>query len=302
MEFNSLMNLDNAYMNHNPFAGIMEFITTVETGSFSGAGERLGLTGSAVGKSITRLEQRLGIQLFHRSTRRLTLTREGEVWLASCQRMMSEMTQVQALLSSTGNIAGELHIDLPTTYGRNRILPKLLALQKQYPKLTLNISFQDRKVDMLAEHIDVAVRFGVLDDLDAVIARQIDNFQNQLCASPDFLASHGTPTHPSELGNYACIVGANRHWQLLDERGQAVLYAVNGVHQMNDGDARLQAVRMGCGIALLPDWLIADDVKTGRLMRILDKFSLPSEPIYALWQKRLHLQPKVRAVVGCLLD
>lgn len=166
-------------MNHH-FSGIEEFLTVVATGSFSKAGERLNLTGSAVGKNISRLEKRLNTQLFHRSTRKLTLTREGEVWLAGCQRMMSELEQAESLLSNERQeVMGEIRIDLPTTYGRNRILPKLLSLQKQYPKLKLNISFQDRKVDMIAEHIDVAVRFGQLADLDGIIAKQIDEFQNQ---------------------------------------------------------------------------------------------------------------------------
>ena len=274
----------------------------VATGCFSKAGERLTLTGSAVGKNISRLEKPLNTQLFHRSTRKLTLTREGEVWLAGCQRMMSELEQAESLLSNERQeVMGEIRIDLPTTYGRNRILPKLLSLQKQYPKLKLNISFQDRKVDMIAEHIDVAVRFGQLADLDGIIAKQIDEFQNQFCAGADYLARFGTPAHPNELPQHQCITGGQTHWQLLNEQGQTTLYPLNVVHQMGDGDARLQTVVANCGIALLPDWLIAPAVKDGKVLNILTEWTLPSEPIYVLWQKKLHLQPKVKAVVEVLL-
>ena len=288
-------------MNHH-FSGIEEFLTVVATGSFSKAGERLNLTGSAVGKNISRLEKRLNTQLFHRSTRKLTLTREGEVWLAGCQRMMSELEHTESLLSNERQeVMGEIRIDLPTTYGRNRILPKLLSLQKQYPKLKLNISFQDRKVDMIAEHIDVAVRFGQLADLDGIIAKQIDEFQNQFCAGADYLARFGTPAHPNELPQHQCITGGQTHWQLLNEQGQTTLYPLNVVHQMGDGDARLQSVVANCGIALLPDWRIAPAVNDGKILNILQEWTLPSEPIYVLWQKKLHLQPKVKAVVGVLL-
>ncbi|MDH2996997.1 LysR family transcriptional regulator [Pasteurellaceae bacterium LFhippo2] len=286
---------------NNHFSGIEEFLTVVETGSFSGAGERLNLTGSAVGKSISRLEQRLNTQLFHRSTRKLTLTKEGEVWLASCQRMMNELEQAQLLLSTERQeVIGKIRIDLPTTYGRNLILPKLLGLQKQYPKLQFELSFQDRKVDMIAEHIDVAVRFGQLADLDGIIAKQIDQFQNQFCASPDYLARFGTPTHPRDLQQHICITGGQSHWQLLNEQGQATLYPLNNVHQLNDGDARLQMVLADCGIALLPDWLIEKEIHAGRLVQILPEWTPPSEPIYVLWQKKLHLQPKVKAIVDVL--
>lgn len=147
----------------NHFSGIREFLTAVETGSFSAAGDQLGLTGSAVGKSISRLENRLQTQLFHRSTRKITLTREGEMYLASCKRIMDELEQAELLLSNEQQeMIGEVRIDLPTTYGRRFLLPKLLNLQSCYPKFRLNVSFQDRKTDMIAEQIDLTVRFGTL--------------------------------------------------------------------------------------------------------------------------------------------
>ncbi|WP_455229330.1 LysR family transcriptional regulator, partial [Kingella denitrificans] len=272
------------------FAGIEEFLATVETGSFSAAVSKLDMTGSAVGKSITRLEKRLNTQLFHRSTRRLTLTREGEVWLAACLRMTEEMEQVQNLFSSERQEPiGSVRVDLPTTYGRNRLLPKLLVLAERHPRLHLDISFQDRKTDLIAEHIDVAVRFGEPDDSADVIARKIDENRNRVCAAPGYLARCGAPQIPEDLVQHACISGSASHWLLQDGQGAVQTCAVSVRHQMNDGDARLQAVLAGCGIAQLPDWLIQPYLAQGRLVPLLDSHALPPEPICVLWQKKQHL-------------
>ena len=285
------------------FAGIEEFLATVETGSFSAAGSKLDMTGSAVGKSITRLEKRLNTQLFHRSTRRLTLTREGEVWLAACLRMAEEMEQVQNLFSSElQEPIGSVRVDLPTTYGRNRLLPKLLVLADRHPCLHLDISFQDRKTDLIAEHIDVAVRFGEPDDSADVIARKIDENRNRVCATPGYLARCGTPQIPEDLVRHACIGGSASYWLLQDGQGAVQTCAVSVRHRMNDGDARLQAVLAGCGIAQLPDWLIQPYLAQGRLVLLLDSHALPPEPICVLWQKKQHLQPKVKAVTDALTE
>lgn len=285
------------------FSGIEEFLATVETGSFSAAGDKLEMTGSAVGKSITRLEQRLGIQLFHRSTRKLTLTREGEVWLAGCRRIMDEMAQVQSLLAGEqSELVGEVRIDLPTTYGRICLLPKLLALTTKHPRLRLDISFQDRKTDLIAEQIDVAVRFGDLGDLPDIIARPIAQNQNRICAAPNYLKQHGTPQTPAELADHACIGGSGNRWLLKNERGEAEAFSIPIHHRMNDGDARLHAALIGCGLAQLPDWLIGGYIQQGQLVPVLTAYELPSEPISVLWQKKQYLQPKIRAVVDALMS
>ncbi|MCF7521760.1 LysR substrate-binding domain-containing protein [Neisseria sp. ZJ106] len=283
------------------FAGIEEFLATVETGSFSGAGEKLAMTGSAVGKSITRLEERLGTQLFHRSTRKLTLPREGEVWLASCRRMMDEMEQVQSLLcNEQQEPVGEVRIDLPNIYGRIHLLPKLLKLANQHPKLRLNVSFEERKTDLIAEQIDLSVRFGLLGDLSDIIARQIGQNQNRICAAPAYLNRHGTPQTPTQLSQHSCISGNQTHWLLHNEKGESTPFAVNVRHQMNDGDARLQSALTGLGLVQLPDWLVEPYIQQDLLVPVLTDYEPDSEPIYVLWQKKQHLQPKIKAVVEVL--
>lgn len=287
------------------FAGIKEFLATVETGSFSAAAERLNLTGSAVGKSIARLEKRLDTRLFHRSTRKIMLTREGEVWLAGCLRMMEELEQAERLLSNEQQEpVGQVRLDLPATYGRHYLLPKLLVLAERYPKLKLNISFQDRLVDMLAENVDIAVRFGELGDLPGVIAKPIGSYRSRIAASPAYLARYGAPAHPVDLLQHDCIgashKGAQAHWPLTDELGETVFYPILLKHEINDGDARLQAALAGCGLVLLPDWLLAPYVQSGQLAWVLGDFAEAAVPIHVMWQQRRHLQPKVRVVVEAL--
>lgn len=285
------------------FSGIREFLAAVEMGSFTAAADKLNLTGSAVGKSISRLEQRLGTQLFHRSTRKITLTKEGEVWLQSCLRIMDELTQVENLLSSEQQEPiGQVRIDMPTVFGRQRLLPRLLSLAEQYPKLRFELSFQDRKVDMIGENVDIAIRFGELDDLADIIAKKIGQTQNILCASPQFLAQAGTPSTPEMLKHFACIAGVQTQWRLLDEQGVAKDYPLNIRHQSNDGDATLQLTLSHQGIAHLPNWLIAPYLQSQQLVQILPNATLPPIPIYALWQKKFHLQPKIKAVVEGLVE
>jgi DNA-binding transcriptional LysR family regulator len=167
------------------FAGIREFILTVENGSFTAAAAQLGITGSAVGKSISRLEARLGVQLLHRTTRRIDLTSEGEAYLLSCRRIMEELDQTESFLA-TGHREpiGRLRIDLPTTFGRRHIVPALLELATRHDRLDLSFTLRDQAVDMVSEGIDMAVRIGALGDSPDLIARRLgEQHMGDLCLS-----------------------------------------------------------------------------------------------------------------------
>lgn len=293
-------------MKEDRFSGIKEFLATVETGSFTAAADTLGLTGSAVGKSISRLEARLKTQLFHRSTRRLMLTGEGELWLAGCRRIMDELTQAETLLCGENqSVTGSVRIDLPTSYGRKIVLPKLLALGRQHPDLRFAVSFQDRKSDLIGEQIDIAVRFAALDDLADVVARQISRYRWQVYATPAFLERHGTPAHPDDLRRTPCLSGSlntagTQVWRLLGTNGAPADIPIAVRHQLGDGDAVIQALLADAGIAMLPDWLMEEYVEKQQVVTILNDFLLPPAPIYALWQKKARQPPKVQAVLTCL--
>jgi DNA-binding transcriptional LysR family regulator len=289
------------------FAGIREFVLAIEKGSFTAAAAHLGVTGSAVGKSISRLEARLGVQLLHRTTRRIDPTSEGEAYLLSCRRIMEELDQAEAFLA-TGHREpiGRLRIDLPTTFGRRHIVPPLLALASRHGRLDLSFLLRDRAADLVAEGIDLAVRIGALGDYPDLVARRLGEQHMVICASPAYLARRGTPVSHADLSRHDCLVGWRRGarpaWLLKDESGTIGPLEVPVRHELPDGDAMIDACLAGCGLAQFPAWLAGDALRAGALTQVLQGLSGGAMPIHAIWQKTWHLQPKVKVAVDMLVD
>lgn len=289
------------------FAGIREFVAAIDGGSFTAAADALGVTGSAVGKSISRLEARLGLQLLHRTTRRIDLTPEGEAYLRSCRRILDELDQTEAFLS-TGNPLpiGRVRIDLPTTFGRRHIMPTLLALSLRHERLNLSVTLQDRAVDMVSEGIDLAVRIGKLQDYPDLVARRLGQQRLMICASPQYLKRRGTPAGRAELAKHDCLIGWRRsnraHWLINNGKDEGELFEVPVRHELTDGDALLDACLSGCGLAQLPHWLASDGLATGRLLPVLPGLSGVTMPIHVMWQKTWHLQPKVKVIADELVQ
>lgn len=293
-------------MMEDRFAGIREFVATVDAGSFTAAALLLGVTGSAVGKSVSKLEERLGVQLLHRTTRRIDLTSEGEAYLVSCRRILEELDQAEAYLS-TGHQQpiGRIRVDLPTTFGRRHILPSLLKLGLNYPMLDLSVSLRDRPVDLVSEGIDLAVRIGALPDSSDLVARRLEEQRLVICASPNYLKLHGVPITLSDLANHDCLTGWRRglrpSWLLRNERGELEPHDISSRHELTDGDALLDACLAGSGLAQLPTWLADDALDSGALIPVLSESSGGAMPIHVIWPKTWHLQPKVRVTVDELV-
>lgn len=289
------------------FAGIREFVLAIDKGSLTAAAAQLGLTGSAVGKNISRLESRLGVQLLHRTTRRIALTNEGEVYLLSCRRILEELDQTESFLA-TGHRepVGRVRIDLPTTFGRRHIVPPLLALASRHERLDLSFTLRDQAVDMVSEGIDIAVRIGTLGDYPDLVARRLGEQHMVICASPAYLARKGTPENHADLLRHDCMAGWRRTarpaWLLRDGSGVITPHEIPVRHELPDGDALLGACLGGHGLAQLPRWLAADALSTGELVQILPAISGGSMPIHVLWQKTWHLQTKVRVAVDMLVQ
>lgn len=289
------------------FAGIREFVLAVEKGSFTAAGAVLGLTGSAVGKSISRLEARLGVQLLHRTTRRIDLTNEGVAYLASCRRIIEELDQSEAGLAS-GRLepVGRLRIDLPTTFGRRHIVPPLLELAGRHDRLHLSFFLRDQAADMIGDGIDLAVRIGTLGDYPDLIARRLGEQHMVVCAAPSYLARKGTPAAPADLARHDCLGGwhstAKPTWLLKGRQGLVEPYEVPVRHALPDGDALLGACLQGSGLAQLPAWLAGEALRTGALTEVLQGYSGGIMPIHVIWQKTWHPQYKVRVAVDTLVS
>lgn len=291
---------------HDHLGSITAFVTTAQCGSFTTAAERLGLTKSAVGKSVARLEERLGLKLLQRSTRRLSLTPDGQRYLQSCQNALEVLDQAEAELSAHTLVpAGRLRIDLPAAFGRRRVLPHLLRLAGECPALTLSVTFSERFVDLIEEGIDLVVRIGELSDSSGLAARRLTTQKLVICAAPTYLEGHGTPLTPQDLERHRCIVGLRRgqpvSWLLREADGRQTRYTPPATHELADGDAMLDAVIAGCGLSQLPLWLVRDDLQRGTLRTVLQAHSGGEIPISAIWPAGGQMPPRTRHVVDALV-
>jgi len=289
----------------DPLAGITVFVTTAHSDNFTQAADRMGLTKSAVGKSIARLEDRLGAKLFHRTTRLTSLTADGEAYLAACTSAMQEITAAQATLSS-GNpvLKGRVHIDMPVAFGRRVVLPALVQIARPHPGLQLSLTFTDATSDLLADDVDIAIRFGALKDTGHLVARRLATQPRVICASPGYLREHGEPTHLAEIAGHRCVVGALRGppmvWFVRDQ-GVEKRITPPATHQISDGEAMVDAALQGLGLAQLPISMVRDQVGDGRLRLVLHQYAGSQIDIHAIWPQRAHLSPRVRYIVDGLV-
>ncbi|XAH24476.1 LysR family transcriptional regulator [Xylophilus sp. GW821-FHT01B05] len=287
------------------FDGLSEFVETARTGSFTAAGLVLNLTASAVGKSVSRLEARVGTKLLHRTTRRLTLTNDGEAYLQTCLAVLGELDGAEkSLATGRASPVGKVRIDLPAAFGRRHVMPILTDLALVHSGLNFSVMFSERTINVVDEGVDLAVRIGTLDDDSDLVARQIGVQRLVICASPSYIERHGRPQDAAELATRACIIGWRRTarptWLLKNADGRSQKQEVNVRHEFSDGDAMVDAVLAGCGLCQLPTWLIAGHLQTGRLVSVLDPFAGAEMPIHAVWPRSRYVHPKLRVVVDAL--
>lgn len=286
--------------------GVTIFVVAARAGSFTTAADRLGITKSAVGKSIARLEDRLGCKLFHRTTRRLSLTVDGEAYFASCANAVDEIMAAEVALTSRKQTpSGRLRIDLPVAYGRSIVLPVLLDIVNQNPALQLTISFTDHLIDPIEEGVDLLIRFGELKDSSGLVARRLTTQQQIICASPGYIKRWGKPESLESLYEHKCIVGFRRGqplgWTGLDDNGQLIRIVPPATHEVGDGDAIVEMAIQGMGLCQMPDSLVSQHLKCGRLVPVLESLSCRQVEINAVSPKTRHLLPKVRHVVDELV-
>lgn len=285
-------------------SGIVSFVESARAGSFTAAGERLGISKSAVGKSVSRLEERLGTKLFHRSTRKLTLTSDGQAYLASCSSALDGIAEAEAVIGGTsGGPSGRLRIDLAAAFGRHKLVPVLTRIVREHAALHLTLSFNDRVIDPAEEGVDLVIRFGETPDNSGLIARKLTEQRRMICAAPSYIAERGVPVDPDDLADHACIVGyrlgAPLQW-VVNRDGKEVRFAPPASHQIGDGDAIISMTLGGAGISQMPASLVRHHIDTGDLVRVLDEFEGPPIPVYAVWPGNRHLSPKLRFIVDIL--
>ena len=282
------------------------FIGAVEQGSFSAAGRALDLTPSAVSKQIQRLEDRLGVRLFNRSTRHIHLTEAGELFHERCKRIVDAIEEAEETVASLREqVRGRLKVSATAAFARGEVLPRLNAFLEQYPDLELQIELTDRPVDVVEEGFDAVIRLQEQVDDPSLIARKLAVNRRIICAAPAYIEAHGMPESPGDLLNHNCLtlytVSRFNDWEFEGEEDSRVLH-VSGNFQANTADALYAAALGGAGLARLSTWLVAPDIRAGRLVPVLPQYTHEKSAYYVLYPHRRHLSPKVRAFVDFLAE
>jgi len=282
------------------------FVRVVDSNGFSAAAPGLGLTPSAVSKLVTRLEARLGVRLLQRTTRALHLTQDGEAYYAAARRIVAEIETLEGgLAREAGTPHGLLRVTTSQAFSTHQLAPIVPGFLTRYPAIQLELVPTDRVVDMIGEGIDVAIRIGQLPD-SSFMARRIGADKRIVCAAPSYLARRGTPAHPDELARHDCIVNPERaylnRWGFRLE-GAIREIEVTGRCRVAEGEMQMRLALQGAGIVRLTRLTVADAIRRGELVRLLDPFDA-EEPvaIHAVYPHRRHLAPKVPAFVNFLIE
>lgn len=285
--------------------GIATFLTVVEAGSFASAATRINVTRSAVAKSIARLEGRLGVRLFHRTTRQQTLTDEGERYYERSSRLMADLRDVEsALQDGQQGLEGRVRVSAPILFGRRCVAPVLRSLVRMHPRLELEAEFSDRVVDVLADGFDLAVRIGPIADSTSLVARKIGNQHMAIFASPDYLAANGHPSSVADLRQHAGILYGRsiqaRTWRVRDVDGSSREVLLNGRERYDDLQVVADSAVEGGGLAWLPRWLGAPYVASGELTLVMDSDRVLSVDIHAVWPQNKYLPLRTRTLIDAL--
>ncbi|MFC6669997.1 LysR family transcriptional regulator [Marinobacterium aestuariivivens] len=283
---------------------IAVFIQVVESGSFTAAAERLGISKSVVSKYVTRLENGLGARLLNRSTRRMSLTEVGQTFFLQSRRGLEAIENAEAEVSRLQEAPrGMLRINVPMSFGILHIAPLLPAFQALYPDVSVDMGLEDRHVDLIDEGVDLAIRIAEMPD-SSLVARRLGPCRHVVCAAPEYLARNGAPRVPEDLQHHNAICyryqDSPNVWCFIAPDGRLISVPVSGSIQTNNSLALKQVLLAGGGITLTPTFVVGDDIKAGRLQAVLGRYRTKEVSIYAVYPQRRHLSPKVRAFVDFL--
>jgi DNA-binding transcriptional LysR family regulator len=286
--------------------GIQLFVRVVETGSFSKAASELGITQPTATKHIAALETRLGARLLHRSTRGVTPTEVGALYYEKCKIIERDLEEADNLATlSQRKLGGVLRVNTSVAFGRRVLVPLALKFMHEHPDISLDMSFDDRYVDLVAQGIDVALRMGRLSD-SSLGARYLGVNPWLVAGAPSYLARKGVPKTPADLSKHACIVyssvqGDDR-WQFIDAKGKGSTVPVRGPLRSNNLSAVLAAARAGLGLAAMPWYVARESAGEGRIKQVLEGYALPVQELHAVYPSPKLVPPKVVAFISFLQE
>ncbi|MFS4583204.1 LysR substrate-binding domain-containing protein [Phaeobacter sp. C3_T13_0] len=280
-------------------------LAVAETHGFAAAAHRLGVSKSAVSKRISAIESKLGAQLFHRSTRNVSLTEAGEHFYRHAVRAFEAAQEAEdSVLALQGAPKGRLKVNIPMAFGRLHVAPLVPKFLETYPGIELDMVMDDRLIDLIDDGFDLAIRGGTLED-SSLVARKIVPLVNVLVAAPEYIDRHGAPGAINDLSSHNCLQYSYtrdfQEWKFRVSQ-KTVNIRATGNFRVNNGEALRDAILGGLGIGRLPSFIAGPDIASGRLIRVLPDYDMPSQTLYAIYPKRLHLPTKVRAFIDFIVE
>ena len=287
------------------FENMRTFVRVVEAGSISGAADRLSVAKSAVSRRLKELEEHLGVELFHRTTRRMNLTDTGRAFYHQSVRILEDVLEAELATSQAhGTLKGSLKIALPSTFGLMHMGPAINEFLREHPQIEFDLDFNDREVDLMQEGFDLAIRIANLPD-SSLIARRLSPIRTVMCASPSYLERMGTPQAPSELKQHQCLVYSllrdYEYWYLTDSNGKETRTKIRPYLKASTGEFLKDAAVEGWGIILVPSFIAYKEIESGKLVQVLKDYKPPQLDAYAIYPQTRHLSQRVRAFVDFLV-
>ncbi|BAJ03454.1 LysR family transcriptional regulator [Shewanella violacea] len=289
------------------FDGVMVFTQVVKTGGFSAAAELMGHSTSYISKEVSKLEERLGVRLLNRTTRSIGLTPEGKAYYQECQQLVADAEQAVNMLTQH-EVApkGTLRLSTPVGFGNNYLQPILAEYMRLYPNVSLDLDLNDRKVDVVAEGYDLAIRASLQLEESSLICRKVFSCKGYIVASPGYLSKHGHPHHPQELSRHNCFCYSNHKspnkWQFNDKEGKPYTVEVRQKLVCNSAEMELALVLDDLGICRLPMFYMEDKIKSGKLVILFEELPAPEIDVFVVYPSRKHQSPKVRAFIDLTVD
>lgn len=288
------------------FDELQAFIAVVETGSFTSAADRLDMAKSVLSRRVSALEERLGVQLLHRTTRRLNLTDSGRSFYEHGARVLADLEEAEsAVMQEHGELRGILRVALPLSFGVRHMCHPVAEFSRRHPQVSFDLDLNDRRIDLVEEGADLAVRIGRLAD-SSLIARRLFEARTVVCGSPAYFEQYGTPGTPAELRDHRCLAYGNLpepgKWVCRDGDGTRIEVDTEPVMKVTSGDFLNTAAAEGLGIVLQPTFIAGESIRRGDLVPVLTDYEWPVTPAYALYPPTRHLSYRVREFIDYLAD
>lgn len=279
--------------------GIYEFVHVVEAMSFTYAAKKMQVSTAQVSRQVTLLEERLNVKLLYRTTRKVSLTEEGELYYQHCRNILNHLDEAElSIANRQRNPKGRIKLTAPVTYGEYKVLPLINDFVCLYPEIEISANVTNQQVNLVEEGYDLAIRLGSLSN-SSLMAKKLASRSLYVCASPDYIATYGKPNVIADLTTHNCLVGTLDHWHFNDN-GVLKNYRVSGRLHYNSGFALVDAALKSQGIVQLPDYYVQRHLDDGLLVELLEDYRLDDEGVWALYPFNRQLSPKIRLLIDYL--